>query len=142
MSTNKLYVVNYHEVQIAGYRIFSEFDQALKEYLKHCILETQSLLLEDDDEKAEVEELSSEEVSDVVEEEEEEEDEEFDEMSCSLEIQELEGKEFVTAKEFDYQFFEENILEKNTDDLADYLVNLEKLIDDNAIPSGIVALFK
>lgn len=139
---NKLYVVTYHEVQIAGYRIFTSYDEALKEYLKHCIIETQTLLLEDEDEPIieQIESDSDEVAGEDEAAEDEDEDDEFDEMSCVLEIQELQGNEFLTVKEFDYESFEK--LLDARDDVSCFLTELEKQIEDNEIPNYIVQLFK
>ena len=126
---SKLYVVSYHEVQIAGYRIFASYDDALKEYLKHCIIETQTLLDEDDDEDEEKVE------------DEEKEDEEFDELSAVLEIQELQDNEYVTIKEYDYEAFQVLIENKDDDEVPVFLDELEKNIENNTIPDEIRALF-
>lgn len=138
-----LYVVSYHEVQIAGYRIFTSYEEALKEFLKHCILETQALLLEDEDAVAieslsDSDDTSASEAAEAVDAPESEDD--FDEMSCTLEIQELQGNEYVTTKEFDYETFETLLEEK--DDVPSYLDELEKQIDQNQIPDEILTMFR
>ena len=158
--TSKLYVLSYHEVQIAGYRIFSSYTDALKEYLKHCILETKSLLAEDDQEAdlAVVEELYNEEeaseLSESAEEDtesatpldndadksEDEDEDEFDEMSAVLEVQELQDNEYVTIKEYDYDAFQ--ILIDGEDDVQEYMDELEKNIELNQIPTKVLELFK
>jgi hypothetical protein len=146
--TSKLYVLTYNEVQIAGYRVFNSYTEALKEFIKHCILETKDLLTEE--EEVEVEEEEEEEVEEEVEEEDpvveeigsesdDKSDEEYDAMSCVFEIQELNGNEFMTVKEYDYEVFQEFIEDK--DDILSYLDELEKKIDDNDIPEELVNLF-
>ena len=132
---SKLYVLNYHEVQIAGYRIFVSFEEALKEYLKHCILETRELLKEDCASEP-VSDLSSEEEAE--EELEEEAEEEFDEMSCALEVQELQDNEYVTTKEWDYEAFQALLDEK--EDIPAYLDALEQQLD-TTIPEDLKAVF-
>lgn len=132
----KLYVLNYHEVQIAGYRIFVSFEEALKEYLKHCILETRELL-KDDQESDAVSELSdsgSESQSGG----DQESEEEFDSMSCALEVQELQDNEYVTTKEWDYEAFQALLEEK--EDIAAYLDSLEQQLE-GGLPEELKALF-
>ncbi len=41
---SNIYVLSYHEVQISGYRMFSTYEHALREYLHHCIIETKSIM--------------------------------------------------------------------------------------------------
>lgn len=136
---SKLYVLNYQEVQIAGYRILTSYDEALKEYLKHCILETRSLLAEDDDcgEEAE-EEIGSDSESGSVSESEQQ-SQGDDELSCIFEIQELQDKEYITTKEYDYECFQSLLEDK--DDIPAFLDDLEKAIDADQIPEDIKSLF-
>lgn len=133
---SKLYVLNYHEVQIAGYRIFVSFEEALKEYLKHCILETRELLKEDC--ASEPVSVLSETESEVAGSEEEAETEEFDEMSCALEVQELQDNEYVTTKEWDYEAFQAILEEK--EDIPAYLDALEQHLETE-IPGDLKAVF-
>ena len=134
---SKLYVLNYNEVQIAGYRIFVSFEEALKEYLKHCILETRELLKEDCGSEP-VSELSESESEEEDAEEEPEEAEEFDEMSCTLEVQELQDNEYVTTKEWDYEAFQALLDEK--EDIPAYLEELEQQLEA-AVPEDLKAVF-
>lgn len=133
----KLYVLNYHEVQIAGYRIFVSFEEGLKEYLKHCILETRELLKEDaasealSDSASDLSESDSGSKSGGAE-------EEFDSMSCALEVLELQDHEYVTTKEWDYEAFQAIIEEK--EDIAAYLDSLEQQLE-GAIPDELKSLF-
>lgn len=118
---SKLYVLTYQEVQIAGYRIFASYDEALKEYLRHCILETRELIREDEaaDERSE--------------------DSEFDEMTCIFEVQQLEDKEYVTTKEYDYEAFQA-LLEEHEDTIA-FLDKLEEQVDRDLVPGEIRSKF-
>jgi hypothetical protein len=144
-TTSKLYVLSYNEVQIAGYRIFISYNEALKEFIKHCILETKDLLTEEEEEDNETEEVVDKEADPVVEEigsesdDKDDEESEYDAMSCVFEIQELNGNEFVTVKEYDYEVFEEFIEDK--EDILAYLDDLEKKIDENEIPEELTKLF-
>ena len=152
VDTCKLYVLSYNEVQIAGFRVFNSYTEALKEFIKHCILETKDLLNddEDDDDDEEVKEVEEEvEVDPVVEEigseednkeDVESEESEYDAMTCVFEVQELNGHEFVTVKEYDYEVFQEFIEDK--DDILSYLDELEKKIDSDDIPEDLINLFK
>lgn len=120
MTDNKLYVLTYHEVQIAGYRVLNSYDIALKEYLKHCILETKELIEEDKEEQSETES--------------------FDDMTCIFEIQELQDNEYNTIKEYDYDFFQQLLDE--VEDIPAFLDMLDKKLDANEIPQNILDLFK
>jgi hypothetical protein len=140
---NKLYVLTYNEVQIAGYRIFKTYEEGLKEFIKHCILETKDLLSEDDeddDDECEAEPEDDEAEEDEDEEEDEEEEEEYDAMSCVFEIQELQGSEYVTVREYDYDVFQSFIEDK--EDILSYLNDVEKNIDElGQIPDELLKLF-
>jgi hypothetical protein len=142
-SPSKLYVLSYHEVQIAGYRVFASYEEALKEYLMHCIIETKELLSEDDDTVSEKDDLSesADESCDDEEEsvEEIEEDSGYDDMTCVLEIQELQGNEFMTIKEYDYEPFQMFLEEK--EDIPEYLDELQKAIEENNIPQQLLDIF-
>lgn len=120
----KLYSLSYHEVQIAGFRNFISYETALKEFLRHCILETKSVLNSSSDEEAE-EERSTE--------------NDFDEMTCVFEIQELESDEYVTTKEYDYETFQMFI--EDIDNIDDYLNELEKKLDAGEIPEDLKEIF-
>jgi len=136
---DKLYVLTYNEVQIAGYRIFKTYEEGLKEFIKHCILETKDLLSEDDDDEEEdAADGKAEDAEDG--EAEEEAVEEYDAMSCVFEIQELQGSEFVTVREYDYDVFESFIEDK--EDILSYLNDVEKSIDElGKIPEEFLKLF-
>ena len=116
-----LYVLTYHEIQIAGFRIFPLLEDAVKEYLKHCIMETQSLLEE--------EQLSQSE-SDVS---------SISELSCVLEVQELQNNEYVTIKEYDFETFQDIIDEK--EDIDSFLTELDRSLEEK-VPDDILAKFK
>lgn len=126
MSSNKLFVLSYHEVQIAGFRIFNSYDEALKEYLRHCIIETRELLSENEEPVSDAESSNEDSIN-------------FDEMSCVLEVQELQNTEYVTLKEFDYEQFQALI--ENIDDVEEYLDVLETKIDADEISEEILKLF-
>ena len=144
---DKLYVLTYNEVQIAGYRIFKTYEEGLKEFIKHCILETKDLLSEGEDE--EEEEADAEEAEGGADEGEageaegeadEEDEEEYDAMSCVFEIQELQGSEFVTVREYDYDVFQSFIEDK--EDILSYLNDVEKKIDElGQVPDELLKLF-
>jgi len=139
---DKLYVLTYNEVQIAGYRIFKTYEEGLKEFIKHCILETKDLLSEDDDEEEDAADGKAEDAEDGEAEdaEDEAEEEEYDAMSCVFEIQELQGNEFVTIREYDYDVFESFIEDK--EDILSYLNDVEKKIDElGQIPDELLKLF-
>ena len=142
-----LFVVSYHEVQIAGFRIFSSYEEALKEYLKHCILETKSVLADDDDCcEEDCEEVDGEESTDNDEDDEcdgsDEEEDEFDEMSAVFEVQELQGNEYITTKEWDYEYFQQLIEDKDDDEIIAFIDKLEKELDADRIPDEVLQLFK
>jgi len=135
--SNKIYTLTYHEVQIAGYRVFNSFDEALKEYLKHCICETKSLLNSPDSSDS-----SSDcgEISDSDEEKSTESNEEvFDELTCVFEVQELQGNEYVTIKEYDYETFQ--LVLEDMDNIPEYIEDLEKNLDNNMIPADLLDVF-
>lgn len=143
---DKLYVLTYNEVQIAGYRIFKTYEEGLKEFIKHCILETKDLLSEDDDEEAADcdEGADGEDAEDAdaedADEDAEADEEEYDAMSCVFEIQELQGSEYVTVREYDYDVFESFIEDK--EDILSYLNDVEKKIDElGQIPEELLKLF-
>lgn len=119
----KIYTISYHEVQIAGYRTFTSYEKALKEYLKHCITETKTLI------------TSPESSSDGN----ESDSDGFDEMTCVLEIQELQDEEFVTTKEYDYEVFQ--MLIEEEEDVPSFLENLEKQLDNDSLSENILELF-
>ena len=116
-----IYVLNYEESEIIGYRIFDDFIVALKEYLSHCISETKSVL-------------------------DQQEDEDYDITNCSLQIQKLKDHEYVSDKEYEYEQFEDLIGSK--DDIEEYLSALEKTIkedrlnNDSEIGKEILLLFQ
>lgn len=124
----KLYTLTYHEVQIAGYRNFSNYETALKEFLKHCITETKSVI-----------DSSSEKSS--KEEEEDPEEENMDEMTCVFEVQELEEEthEFVTVKEYDYETFQMVI--EDMEDIGSYVSQLESQLNEDKIPQDLLEIF-
>lgn len=147
---DKLYVLTYNEVQIAGYRIFKTYEEGLKEFIKHCILETKDLLSGEDEDEAEADAEEAEGGADEGEAgeaeggaddaEDEEDEEEYDAMSCVFEIQELQGSEFVTIREYDYDVFQSFIEDK--DDILSYLNDVEKNIDElGQIPDELLKLF-
>lgn len=137
---DKLYVLTYNEVQIAGYRIFKTYEEGLKEFIKHCILETKDLLSEDDDEEETADGDDAEGAEADADTEDPEDAEEYDAMSCVFEIQELQGSEFVTVREYDYDVFESFIEDK--EDILSYLNDVEKKIDElGQIPEELLKLF-
>ena len=146
---DKLYVLTYNEVQIAGYRIFKTYEEGLKEFIKHCILETKDLLSEEEDEEEadeaeggadEAGEAEAGEAEAGEAEAGEDEEEEYDAMSCVFEIQELQGCEYVTVREYDYDVFESFIEDK--EDILSYLNDVEKKIDElGQIPEELLKLF-
>ena len=118
---SKIFTVSYHEVQIAGYRVFASYDLALKEYLKHCITETRTAINSD----------SSSESSKS--------SDNFDDMTCILEVQELDEGEYVTTKEYDYEVFQ--MIIEDIDDVCQYIDDLEQKLECNVIPEDIIELF-
>lgn len=138
---DKLYVLTYNEVQIAGYRIFKTYEEGLKEFIKHCILETKDLLSEEEDEEeADEAEGGADEADEAEADEDKEDEEEYDAMSCVFEIQELQGSEYVTVREYDYDVFESFIEDK--EDILSYLNDVEKKIDElGQIPEELLKLF-
>jgi hypothetical protein len=125
---SKIYTISYHEVQIAGYRTFIKYEDALKEFLKHCIMEVKSVLespcSSSDEEEEEV-------VSDS--------DTNFDEMTCVFEVQELQDNEFVTVKEYDFEAFQ--MVLEDVDDVQEYLEGLEKSLEEGNIPTDLAEIF-
>jgi hypothetical protein len=110
-----IYVLNYEETELLGYRIFSDYNAALKEFLSHCIAETKSLLQQ-------------------------EEEDDYDMTKCTLEIKNLELSEYETLKEYDYDDFE-NLIESK-EDVEEYLDLLQKMIDENKLDDEIIKLFR
>lgn len=123
----KLYTLTYHEVQIAGYRNFSSYETALKEFLRHCITETKSVI------------DSSEESSKH--EDEEEDADNTDDMTCVFEVQELqeETQEFLTVKEYDYETFQMVI--EDMEDIGSYVNELQTQLDADKIPQDLLEIF-
>ena len=113
-----IYVLTYEESEILGYRIFSDYKEALKEYIKHCITETKAL-------------LSSDTSSDSSEEE--------GPMNCTLEVQELNGKEYEMVKEFDYEHFK--IILDSKEDIVNYMTELEGMVDSGSFPEDVLELY-
>lgn len=128
----KLYTLTYHEVQIAGYRNFSDYETALKEFLKHCITETKSVI-ESSDKSSSSEQGEGEEDDGV--------DDSMDDMTCVFEVQELqhETNEFVTVKEYDYETFQMVI--EDMEDIGSYVSDLEKQLNDDKIPQDLIEIF-
>lgn len=126
----KLYTLTYHEVQIAGYRNFSDYETALKEFLKHCITETKSVI-----------DSSSEKSTDDEAEAPAEDDDNMDEMTCVFEVQELQEDtcEFVTVKEYDYETFQMVI--EDMDDIGNYISELENQLNQDKIPQDLIEIF-
>ena len=116
-----LYVLTYHEIQIAGFRIFPSLEEAVKEYLKHCIMETQSLLEEEEEDQSQSE------------------DSDISELSCTLEVQELQNNEFITVKEYDFETFQEII--DSQEDIDAFLAELDRAIEEK-VPDDILEKFK
>ncbi len=131
--SNKIYTLTYHEVQIAGYRVFNSYNEALKEYLKHCICETKSLLNSPSNSES-----SSDFDSDAEKSTESNEDQ-FDELTCVFEVQELQGNEYVTVKEYDYETFQ--LVLEDIDNIPDYIEDLEKNIENDFIPEDLLEIF-
>ena len=121
---NKIYAISYHEVQIAGYRVFTNFETAIKEYLKHCITETKNML----------------ESPEPSEEGESSEEESLDDMTCVLEVMELQDEEFVTTKEWDYETFQ--IIIEDIENIPEYLDELSEQLDANKIPEDLMEIFE
>lgn len=113
-----IYVLTYEESEILGYRIFKDFKEALKEYMKHCISETRAI-------------LSSDTSSDSSEEE--------GPMNCILEIQELNEHEYEMVKEFEYEHFQ--MLLDGKDNVETYLMELEGMVDARIFPEEVLELF-
>ena len=116
---DKLYVLMYTDVAIADFRIFNNFNDAFIEYLKFSITETQKLFHEDLNE---------------------DEEDQFDDITCSFQIYELEKSEFKTIKKFDIDFFQDILNSK--EDLEVYLNSLENLVKKGEIPSDIMELYQ
>ena len=132
--SNKIYTLTYHEVQIAGYRVFNSYNEALKEYLKHCICETKSLLNSPDSSESSSDcGLSDEEKST------ESDKEDFDELTCVFEVQELQGNEYVTIKEYDYETFQ--LVLEDIDNIPDYIEELEKNLENDVISQDLYEIF-
>lgn len=131
----KLYVLVFTEYDILiDFKIFGEFDEALKEYLGYSIQETKKLLVDD----SLVEESEPENDSDSEKVSEDDED-----ITCKLQIFETstDSSEFVLTKEFNIDFFLENVV-NDREELKGYLEKLEDIIcDDTPVPSEILDIF-
>lgn len=127
----KLYTLTFHEVQIAGYRNFSNYETALKEFLKHCIIETKSVLNSpensSEDNAEDDEDISG--------------DDNMDDMTCVFEVQELQPdtQEFVTTKEYDYETFQMVI--EDMEDIGSYVNELQTQLDADKIPQDLLEIF-
>lgn len=117
----KLYTLTYHEVQIAGYRNFSDYETALKEFLKHCINETKSVIESSDEAEPE--------------------EDNMDDMTCVFEVQELQKDtcEFVTVKEYDYETFQMVI--EDMEDIGAYVSELQDQLNQDKIPQDLLEIF-
>jgi len=143
---DKLYVLMYSDIAISDFRIFSNFDDALIEYLKSSIFETKNLLLEDDEDeinpKCLIEEIDDNDEECDEEEDSDEDNDSEDDVTCTLQIYNISSdtSEFKAVKEFDVDYFQDLISEK--ENLGDYLDDLEEKINDNNIPSEIKNAFQ
>lgn len=117
---NKLYVLLYNDVAIADFRIFNNFDDAFIEYLKFSVIETQKLLHDEESEK-------------------DDDSNEFESLTCSLQIYELDNSEFKTIKEFDIEFFQDILSSK--EDFENYLNTLKIDIFNGQIPNDIREMY-
>jgi len=131
----KLYVLVFTEYDILiDFKIFGEFDEALKEYIGYSIQETKKLLIDDSlvDESDPENESESEKVS-----------EDDEDITCKLQIFETatNSSEFVLTKEFTIDFFLENVV-NDCEGLKEYLEKLEDIVcEDVPVPSDILQVF-
>lgn len=142
---SKLYVLVFTEFDmLIDFKIFGEFDEALKEYIGYSTQETRKLLVDESD--TEKEDLDSKGSDDEAESEDKLEKVSVDEddITCKLQIQDkaVDSSEYVVTKEFDIDYFLENVV-NDKDDLKDYLNNLENIVcGDDPVPEDILGLFK
>lgn len=148
---NKLFVLLYMDIAVSDFKIFSSYEDALKEYLSVSISNTKKLLSEVVDETgSDASEVSSnKEVldSDLSESCEDAEDDpdyeteadDLDMVTCTLQVFELQGTEFRPCKDFDEDYFQDFL--DNKDDVSAYLDGLEADINEGRIPDDIREAF-
>lgn len=106
-----IYLLSYEESEILGYRIFNDYDRALKEFLKHNISEIKSVL-EDDD---------------------------YEVTKCTLEIKKLEDNEYETIKEYEYEHF--SYILENKEDPEAFMQELDTMLENNTLTHDVLDLF-
>jgi hypothetical protein len=96
--------------------------------LIYTIIETRKLLSEDElDQQCIINEIDGE-------------DNQFEDITCTLQIYKLENSEFKPLKEFDVEFFQDILSDK--EDLEEYLNLLEESICNGQIPENIINVFQ
>jgi hypothetical protein len=137
--SDKIYTLTYHEVQIAGYRVFNSYNEALKEYLKHCICETKSLLDSPVNSSDSSSDCGSEDGGGKSSESRDDKSNDFDEFTCVFEVQELQDHEYVTVKEYDYETFQ--LALEDIDNIPDFIELLEAELEKGNIPKDLLVVF-
>ncbi len=141
---DKLYVLVFAEYgMLIDFKIFKQLDEALKEYIGYSTQETRKLLIDEslaDSDK----ELEKETDSDTGDDEVEKISDDGDEdITCKLQFFGIsnDSYEFVVEKEFDIDFFLENVV-NDKEELKEYLEKLEDIVcGDDPVPNDIVELF-
>lgn len=138
---SKLYILVFTEFDmLIDFKIFGDFDEALKEYLGYSTQETRKLLVDEPDENNE--DLDSKESDNDSELEKVSQDE--DDITCKFQIFDKadDSSEFVITKEFDIDFFLENVVNEK-DNLKEYLDGLENIVcGDDPVPEELSELFR
>lgn len=142
---NKVYVLLYMDVSVSDFKIFSNFNDALTEYLRSSINETKKLLAEEVEQSCEEDQESTDVVS-----EDDTEDETYtpdedcstdDDLTCVLQVFEINDgtSEYRPVKDYDIDYFHDFVNGK--ENVSEYLDTLEQAIEDNQLPAEIVSSF-
>jgi hypothetical protein len=112
---NKVYANVYKGETIASFKLYGSFQDALKEYLRRSILETQCLLDDDEDQVDEEDEVEEEE-EDEVEEDEVEEEEEDEVEEDEVDEDQVGEEDEVEEDEVEEEEEEEDEVEEEEDE--------------------------
>jgi hypothetical protein len=135
----RLYVVLYIDVSICDFKIYSNHEEALKEFLRFCLRDIKTLMKEVDVEYSDSDSIPSIDTTSSEDSHDKKSlaDEEESDMTCILQVHEKDddGNGYSAVREFDVEAFREFVSEM--ENVQEYIDGLDANLQEGVIPSEI-----